>query len=148
MTERIEIYILSQLQFHFIFSKGKALAGAISSVFSGRIRVRGALPRSPPVTPLPWHRAAWAPPARHGERCCRFILHSSPERFEDAARAAWVIAEEISAAELFFQRCTQILCNVSVSTVYKCINIKDKHPLAFHGKDGNSGRRKINIFRI
>lgn len=53
MTERIEIYILSQLQFHFIFSKGKALAGAISSVFSGRIRVRGALPRSPPVNPSP-----------------------------------------------------------------------------------------------
>lgn len=47
MTERIEIYILSQLQFHFIFFKGKALAGAISSAFPAGFR-RGGERRSVP----------------------------------------------------------------------------------------------------
>ena len=80
MTERIEIYILSQLQFHFIFFEGKALAGAIYSVFSSRISVRrGAAPPFPKSNPRGGPCCSdRACPARGGSAALRRDERESP----------------------------------------------------------------------
>lgn len=69
---------------------------------------------SPSSHGAPWRPANLASRYRHGNKCCSSTSHFSSEDFEDSPRAAFVIAEEISVAEPFFQSYAQILCNDSV----------------------------------